>query len=74
MIAFLARRSALAVVTVTAVSMFSYVVIQMPAGDYVDRYSDLIFGERRTLNPPSAETVAEFKAAMCRDLGLDRPL
>ena len=74
MLTFLARRAALAVLTIVAVSIFSYAVIQMPAGDYVDRYSDLIFGERRTLNPPSAETVAEFKAAMCRDLGLDRPL
>jgi peptide/nickel transport system permease protein len=46
----------------------------MPAGDYVDRYTDSIFGPWKMLSPPSPETVAEFKAQMRSDLGLDRPL
>jgi peptide/nickel transport system permease protein len=74
MLTFLARRAALAVLTIVAVSIFSYAVIQMPAGDYVDRYTDSIFGPWKMLSPPTPETVAEFKAQMRSDLGLDRPL
>ena len=38
MVAYLVRRILLAVVTIFAISFISYIIIQMPEGDYVDWY------------------------------------
>ena len=45
MIRFLMQRTALAVITVVAVSIISFVIIQLPEGDFVDGYIEQIFGE-----------------------------
>jgi peptide/nickel transport system permease protein len=70
MVTFIARRAALSVVTIVAVSIFSFAIIQMPAGDYVDRYV-----MRLTQGfPVSGETIREMETALRHRFGLDGPL
>ena len=38
MLAFIARRAVLAVVTMWAISIFAFIIIQLPPGDFVDAY------------------------------------
>ena len=69
-VSFLARRAALSVITIIAVSIFSFSIIQMPAGDYVDRY----VLEFTRGYPVSGETMREIETAMRHKFGLDRPM
>jgi len=71
MMTFLARRAALSVVTIVAVSIFSFAIIQMPAGDYVDRYMMNLFQYQQTM---SGESYRELETAMRHQFGLDRPM
>ena len=73
MIAFMVRRTLLAVFTLFAVSVFTYAIVQMPPGDYVDSYLFMIesYGERATRNVIAPD---ELGAARRQRWGLDKPL
>ena len=75
MVTFLVRRSVLAVFTIFSISIFSFMIIQLPAGDYVDSYilrqiEEGFGGVQRT----SATGLLERKEALRKLYGLDRPL
>ena len=66
MIAFLVRRLLLALFTVWAVSILSFVIIQLPPGDYVTSYI--------AAQSSSGSVVSEEQAQNLRKLyGLDQP-
>ncbi len=44
MLTFIIRRSLLAVLTIWALSLLSFIIIQLPPGDYVDTYIQELFG------------------------------
>jgi peptide/nickel transport system permease protein len=67
MIAFLVRRLVLAILTVWAVSVLSYVVIQLPPGDYITSYIAQMSA--------SGSAVSEQEAQMLREqYGFDQPI
>ena len=67
MIAFLVRRLFLAILTVWAVSVLSYLVIQLPPGDYITSYIAQMSA--------SGSAVSEQEAQMLREqYGLDQPV
>ena len=75
MLAFLVRRSILAVFTIFSISIFSFMIIQLPAGDYVDSYilrqiEEGFGGVQRS----SAAGLLERKEALRKLYGLDRPI
>ena len=49
MLMFILRRSLLALLTIWALSVISFVIIQLPPGDFVDTYiQELMFGNVAT--------------------------
>lgn len=66
MVAFLVRRFALAVFTMWSVSVLSFVIIQLPPGDYVTSY---IAAQSASGSMVSAEEAANLRALY----GLDQP-
>jgi peptide/nickel transport system permease protein len=66
-ISYLARRILLAVVTVWAVSVLSFIIIRLPPGDYVTAY---IAEQAAMGNPISDQEAANLRA----QYGLDQPL
>ena len=44
MLTFIVRRSLLALLTIWALSILSFIIIQLPPGDYVDTYIEELFG------------------------------
>ena len=69
MTAFLLRRSLLAVFTIFAISIFSFAIVQLPAGDYVDSYIIRVVAERGT-----SQGMREHEIALRQLYGLDRPV
>jgi peptide/nickel transport system permease protein len=49
MVAFILRRALLAIPTLIFISFISFVIIQLPPGDYVSAYA----AELRRISPPS---------------------
>lgn len=67
MLAFIARRAALALVTMWAISVFAFIIIQAPPGDFVDTYIANLSA--------SGSVVSMEEAQGLRILyGLDRPV
>ena len=70
---YIVRRTLLSLFTILAISFISWVIIQLPEGDYVDwyveRYLDVGGG-----SGPSDETTAEFTEMFRIELGLDKPM
>ena len=67
MVAYIVRRLLLAVMTVWAISVLSFVIIHLPPGDYVTSYIASMSA--------SGSAVSEGEAAALRDqLGLDKPM
>jgi peptide/nickel transport system permease protein len=67
MLTYLARRLALALLTVWAVSALSFVIIKLPPGDYVTSYIAQMSASGGYVSEQEAE-------AMRREYGLDRPI
>ena len=66
--AYIVRRTLLAVLTIFAISFLSFVIIQLPEGDYVDWYVEAAEIGKETKVTPE-------QAAMLRaEFGLDRPM
>jgi peptide/nickel transport system permease protein len=67
MLAYLARRLLLAVLTIWAVSVLSFVIIQLPPGDYITSYIAQMSAAGGFISQEEAE-------ALRREYGLDRPV
>src|SRR5215472_7994806 len=67
MIAYTVRRLLLAVVTIWAISVLSFVIIQLPPGDFVDAYI-------AKLSASGSMVSAEEAASLRKLYGLDRPI
>jgi peptide/nickel transport system permease protein len=67
MIAYTVRRLLLALVTVWAISVASFVIIQLPPGDFVDAYIS-------HLSASGSAVSAEEAASLRKLYGLDRPI
>src|SRR5437879_9074505 len=67
MLAYLVRRLFLAVLTVWAVSVLSFVVIQLPPGDYISSYIAQMSASGSFVSAQEAE-------ALRQQYGLDKPL
>src|SRR6185503_12765448 len=67
MLSYLARRIALGIMTIWAVSMISFVIIQLPPGDFVSSYIAKL--------ELQGTTVSQAEAALMRSqYGLDQPM
>jgi peptide/nickel transport system permease protein len=67
MLAYLVRRAFLAVLTMWAVSVLSFVVIQLPPGDYITSYIAQMSASGSFVSMQEAEALRE-------QYGLNRPL
>ena len=71
MAAYIVRRTLLSVFTVFVISFVSWVIIQLPEGDYVDWYMQQaaeIYGD------PNQKTNEEEREALREELGLNKPV
>ena len=67
MLMYIGRRLSLALITVVAISVLTFIIIRLPPGDFVDAYiANLAVG--------GSSVSAEQAAAMRREYGLDQPL
>jgi peptide/nickel transport system permease protein len=73
MLAFIVRRALLALITIWALSVISFVVIQLPPGDFVDEYvlQLLTAGAVETGNVAISESLEK---ALRSQYGLDKPM
>jgi len=67
MIAYTVRRLLLALVTVWAISMLSFVIIQLPPGDFVDAYISRMSANGSAVSAEEAQSLRKL-------YGLDRPI
>ena len=75
MITFLVKRTLLAAISLLAITVFTYAIIQMPPGDYVDSYIQLFLVESLGATAQfSSEDMDESGEALRKKWGLDRPL
>jgi peptide/nickel transport system permease protein len=73
MITFIIRRSLLSLLTIGALSVISFVVIQLPPGDFVDTYIlDLVQGGDLAL--PDTPAMRDLADSLRTQYGLDRPM
>ena len=71
MLTFIIRRTLLALLTIWALSLISFVVIQLPPGDFVDQYIlDLFAGNWDAGNSAVSDELADTLRAQ---FGLDKP-
>jgi peptide/nickel transport system permease protein len=66
MVAYIVRRIFLAVITVFAVSVLSYIIIQLPPGDYITSYIAQMAGSGSIVSQEEAENLRQL-------YGLDQP-
>jgi len=67
MLAYIVRRSLLALITVVAISILSFVIIQLPPGDFVTTYIASMSAGGATVSEAEVEALRE-------DYGLNRPM
>ncbi len=67
MIAYTVRRFLLAVVTIWAISVLSFVIIQLPPGDFVDAYISRMSANGSAVSAEEAQSLRKL-------YGLDRPI
>ncbi len=67
MLAYIVRRFFLALLTMWAITILSYVIIQLPPGDYVDSYIASMSASGSAVSQAEADTMRE-------QLGLDQPI
>ena len=71
MIGYLLRRLGLALITVWAISVICFIVIQLPPGDFATSYVEEQMGAVALVGTPEARMIEE---ALRREFGLDQPL
>lgn len=69
MITFLLRRTLLGVFTIFAISVISFLVVQLPPGDFVDQYVLTLLGDQGQGTPAAALLEENLR----REFGLDSP-
>ncbi len=67
MISYVLRRFALALITIWAISVVSFVIIQLPPGDFVDTYITNLAASGSAVNAAEAQLLRE-------QYGLDKPI
>jgi peptide/nickel transport system permease protein len=67
MIHYIARRTILAIITVVALSIISFIIIQLPPGDYVTSYIAQLQSSGSSVSAEQAESIRQR-------YGLDRPV
>src|SRR5207247_950425 len=67
MIAYTVRRLLLALVTIWAISVLSFVIIQLPPGDFVDAYISRMSANGSAVSAEEAQSLRKL-------YGLDRPI
>ena len=73
MLTFIIRRSLLALLTIWALSVISFIVIQLPPGDFVDTYIlDLVQGGAQGAETTPA--MLDLATALRTQFGLDKPV
>ena len=72
MLTFIIRRSLLALLTIWALSVLSFVIIQLPPGDYADQYVLELVGGRQGVMGGDLQDVLEEN--LRNQYGLDQPL
>ena len=70
---FLVRRTFLALISLIGISMITFVIVQMPPGDYVDTYIQNIVTSHPFIGF-SIEDAENLSAALLSKWGLDKPL
>ena len=71
MLGYLVRRFALAMLTMWAISILSFVIIQLPPGDFASTYVETQMGGPALVGTPAALVI---ETALRREYGLDKPL
>ena len=71
MVAYIVRRTLIAVFTLAVISFISFVIIQLPEGDYVDKYIEmqLDWGELT-----DGHVTPEYELELRERFGLDKPM
>jgi len=72
MLTFMIRRTLLAMITIWALSMISFVVIQLPPGDFVDQYILELLAGGGLLGSSNIQETMEI--TLRHQYGLDRPV
>ena len=71
MLSYLVRRVVLALFTIWAISVLSFVIIQLPPGDFATHYVERQMGGPALVGTPAAQVI---ERALRRDFGLDQPI
>ena len=70
MLAFIIRRALLALLTIWALSLISFVIITLPPGDFVSGYIERVMGA----DAATSEGAAELERSLRQQYGLDQPM
>jgi peptide/nickel transport system permease protein len=71
MLNYLIKRTLLSLITIWAISVLSFVIIQLPPGDFATTYVEQQMGGPALVGTPAARVI---EANLRRDYGLDKPL
>ena len=71
MLQYLLRRLVLAIITIWAISVVSFVVIQLPPGDFVTTYVEIQVGGPAMMGTPAGQVIEK---ALRAEYGLDQPI
>ena len=70
MLTFIIRRALLALLTIWALSLISFVIITLPPGDFVSGYIERVMGA----DAATSEGAAELERSLRAQYGLDQPM
>ena len=71
MLQYLVRRVVVAIITIWAISVISFIIIQLPPGDFVTTYIETQVGGPAMMGTPAGQVVAK---ALRAEYGLDQPI
>ena len=71
MLQYLVRRFFLALITIWAISVLSFIIIQLPPGDFVTTYIETQAGGPAMMGTPAGQVIEK---ALRAEYGLDRPI
>ncbi len=71
MITFIVRRTLLAMITIWALSILAFLVVQLPPGDFADTYVLELLGNSPVAGGQFAD---QLEANLRREFGLDKPV
>lgn len=71
MLQYLVRRVVVAIITIWAISVISFIVIQLPPGDFVTTYVEIQVGGPAMMGTPAGQVIEK---ALRAEYGLDQPI